>query len=284
MLPNFLIIGAQKSATTWLVSCLAEHPDVFMYMRETPEIHFFDTHFEKGLNWYEAHFKNCGNYAAIGEKTPEYLSDPAVPSRIVTTLGEVKLIVCLRDPVSRAYSAFSHYMRTGRIPVHSDFATCLKQDLYGLRSMGAYFTHLRHYLNYFPREKLLVLVYENLVKDPQRAITDCLEFLELDSCFVPKALNTRENISRDMTVLSGPIWGSWRALKSLPYSLHKPIVEPLVALGRRVYELLPQWRPYTPLPEYLHQDLLASFMPEIEQLEMLLNRDLSVWRTRSYIE
>ena len=71
---------------------------------------------------------------------------------------------------------------------------------------------------------------------------------------------------------------------TLPDSLHKPIVEPLVAIGRRVYELLPQRRPYTPLPEYLHQDLLASFMPEIKQLEMLLNRDLSVWCTRSYIE
>ena len=62
MLPNFLIIGVQKAATSWLAACLQEHPDVFMSKEK--EVHFFDKHFDKGQLWYEAHFADWAGHEA----------------------------------------------------------------------------------------------------------------------------------------------------------------------------------------------------------------------------
>ena len=72
MLPNLLIIGAQKCGTTWLARMLGQHPDVFM---AEEEIHFFDRahNFARGTAWYESHFAAAAGQSAVGEKTPDYL-------------------------------------------------------------------------------------------------------------------------------------------------------------------------------------------------------------------
>lgn len=83
MLPNFLIIGAHKAATSWLARCLGEHPDVFMSERK--ELYFF-THIEKGLDWYKAHFNTWSGEAAVGEATPGYIVNPE-ESRLSWVMG-----------------------------------------------------------------------------------------------------------------------------------------------------------------------------------------------------
>jgi len=71
-LPNFLIIGAQKSGTTWLARILKQHPEIFVYGKE---IHFFDRqqNFDKGIDWYKGHFEEIPHKQFVGEKTPDYL-------------------------------------------------------------------------------------------------------------------------------------------------------------------------------------------------------------------
>ena len=157
MLANFLIIGAQKSATTWLADCLIEHPDVFM--ARPKEIHFFNHKFDKGIAWYKAYFQDWAGQSAVGEATPGYLNHPEAPGRIKATLGdELKLIASLRHPIDRAYSAFWHYTRRGRIPPETDFATFLNQaatgatdDRFGLYTRGLYASQVGCYLRYFSR-------------------------------------------------------------------------------------------------------------------------------------
>jgi hypothetical protein len=209
MLANFLIIGAQKAATTWLADCLVEHPDVFM--TQPKEIHFFNHDFDKGIAWYEAYFQDWAGQSAIGEATPGYLNHPAAPERIKATLGdEVKLVASLRHPVDRAYSAFWHYTRRGHIPPETDFATFFHriatgatEDRFGLYTRGLYFAQLSRYLEYYPRDHLLILLYEDLRKDNERAIQECLEYLDLNSQFVPESLKSKPNSSRELRSFTG---------------------------------------------------------------------------------
>jgi hypothetical protein len=83
-LPNFLIIGAMRSGTTSVARQLGEHPDVFMAPQK--EIHFFDFHWEKGIEWYRAQFRGAGDESAVGEASPSYLHDPFAIERIAGTL------------------------------------------------------------------------------------------------------------------------------------------------------------------------------------------------------
>ena len=111
--PNTVIIGAQKSATTWVQRRLAQHPDVYM---ASGEVHYFDRerNFSQGPEWYARHFQKSGDERIVCEKTPDYLwttldgvsGEPTdKPERMHALLPDAKLIVVLRDPVRRAISA-----------------------------------------------------------------------------------------------------------------------------------------------------------------------------------
>jgi hypothetical protein len=203
-----------------------------------------------------------------------YISNPNAPGRIRAALGDkVKLIASLRHPVDRAYSAFWMYLSRGYIPVDTDFRTFFQQsDRFGLRR-GYYFAQLSRYLEYFPREDLLVLIYEEIKRDGQKAVSDCLEFLGVDAQFVPDALRTKANKGIDVSVFHHQVWGLRRAIKLLPRGIEKP----LASVGRRIFERLPKQKGYEPLAQDLRQELLSDFMPDIRQLENLLDGDLSIW-------
>ncbi len=281
MLPNFLIIGSQKAATTWLAKCLGEHPDVFM--AKVKETYFFAENFQKGIKWYETqHFSDWSGQKAIGEGSVNYLSNLKPASRIRATLGDkVKLIASLRHPIDRAYSAYWMWLARGRIPLDADFHTFFCQNRYGLRSCGDYLSHLNRFLECFSFENFLILIYEEIKKDPLTAVSDCLKFLGVNSQFVPDSLNYRVNKAIDINVFHHKTW--WRlrkATKSFP-----PYFEKLItSIGGRIFKSLPMQKSYEPLSEELRQELLSDFMPAIRQLEDLLDRDLSIWYAPSRLQ
>ena len=286
MLPNFLIIGAQKAATTWLAKCLSQHPEIFMVSQK--EIHFFNNFFDRGTAWYQAHFKDWAGQPRIGEATPGYLSHPEAPGRIKTVLGpRVKLIASLRHPVDRAYSAFWQLMKQGRIPPETDFRTFMRNyDRFGLRYRGCYYTHLSRYFEYFPRQNLLILIYEEITQDSFQALKDCLEFLEVTEDFRPDFLDTRINRGRTLKQFHGPAVKLRRTIASRVRRLPEGVREPLMNVGRGAFEhlilkRLPEQSNYRPLSPAVRQELLNDFMSEIVQLERLLDRDLSIWYASS---
>lgn len=291
MLPNFLIIGAQKSATTWLASCLGEHPDVFMYLGQAnKEVHFFSFRFDQGVDWYQTHFENWSGQTVIGEATPGYISHPLAPRRIRETLGEVKLLASLRHPVERAYSAFWHMLRRGRLPLDTDFYTFFREsDQFQIRSRGRYAAQLSRYLEYFPGENLLVLLYEELFKDSRQTLSHCFEFLEVDSRFEPAVLTTPVNRGRQdigafnnqAWLLRGTVWLAARRVMNMglfPQKLRQPLIRTARSLFQKLaIEWGPRQKQFERLDDNIRQELLAYYMPDIRQLEDLLDRDLSIW-------
>ena len=206
-LPEFLIIGAQKCGTTSLYSNLCEHPKIGPAFEK--EVRYFNNHYEKGLNWYKAHFplvvtkKMVGWKDGIdlvsGEGEPSYLPNPVVPQRVFDLIPNVKLIVMLRNPVDRAYSHFQHRSRRGR--EHNSFEQVVAADKEQLRSgwnnlptadnkrlgnlhysylpRGIYVDQIRSWMKIFPKNQFLIIRAEDFFSNSQVIYDEVLDFLGL---------------------------------------------------------------------------------------------------------
>lgn len=109
--PSFLIIGGQKCGTTALHSYLSLHPKISG--SEPKELHFFnsDYNYNKGFLYYESKFSNLGDKTISFEASPSYLVNASAPQRIFNYNPRVRLIVLLRNPVERAFSAWNMYKK-----------------------------------------------------------------------------------------------------------------------------------------------------------------------------
>lgn len=203
--PSFLVIGAQRAGTTSLYDVLARHPSIERARRK--EIHFFDREWARGADWYFGHFPSRLNFAPpppgaedrriTGEASPYYLYDPRVPPRVAELLPGVKLIALLRNPADRAISQYHHERRKGREDRPLEEALALEPtrlaaaareaspyDSRAHRShsyvaRGRYAEQLERWLEWFPRERLLVLSSEDFFHDPGAVYRRLLEFLWL---------------------------------------------------------------------------------------------------------
>ena len=198
VLPDFLVIGAQKAGTTSLGWFLRLHPDIFWVPRA--EMHYFDRDYDRGLKWYrswferrsvmEAHERRTGRLARAGEKTPAYLVLPDGPDRVAGDLPDVRLVVSLRDPVRRAYSQWSMNVRVGRESLSFldaldaeperlaavDLSAGVSGSAYlehGYAMRSNYADHLERWLARFDRSQVFVYRSEDLYADPDPGPIDC---------------------------------------------------------------------------------------------------------------
>lgn len=131
MRPSFLIAGAQRCATTSIFRMLAEHPQVQPPLLNKG-IHYFDTadRFQRGARFYAAHFPfkrpRGTDHLITGEASPYYMFHPLAATRIASELGPVKVIILLRDPVERAFSAYKQ--ERGRGFEDLDFSKALERE------------------------------------------------------------------------------------------------------------------------------------------------------------
>ena len=197
-LPTFLIIGTQKGGTTSLHEYLEQHPNIGS--GTIKEVQYFSVNFHRPLDWYRAHFPRQGEHTHVVESSPYYLFHPCCPDRTRATLPEVKLIVLLRDPVSRAHSHHNHEVALGFETL--DFATALKREPERLAgeegrlladpryrsfahqhhsyiARGMYARQLERWLERFPREQMLILASEDLFADPAGTVHRVQAWLDL---------------------------------------------------------------------------------------------------------
>jgi hypothetical protein len=99
---NFLSIGAPRAGSTWIARNIGQHPDIYVHREK--ELHFFDLHYEKGIQYYEELFSDWSGESAVGKVTPAHFYKPNVAPLINEHFPNMKLIVSLRNRVERAYS------------------------------------------------------------------------------------------------------------------------------------------------------------------------------------
>jgi hypothetical protein len=122
LLPGFLIVGAQRCGTTSMYRALSEHPAILKAVLHKG-VHYFDMNYDAGPGWYRAHFPlklsaRRAERAQAGrpvtfESSPYYLFHPLAAERIAADLPGVRILVLVRDPVHRAYSAYAHELARG---------------------------------------------------------------------------------------------------------------------------------------------------------------------------
>jgi hypothetical protein len=275
-LPDFLVIGAQRSGTTLLHAVLDEHPEIFVPYRRK-EVHFFDRHYERGLVWYRDFFPpdaEAARYRAIGEVTPDYLFDPAVPGRISAVLPDCRFILSLRSPVERAFSGYLHHRRSfNERRSFDEFLRCNQETV----QRGFYHQQLRRFLAYFPRQSFLTLIYEDWVRDPGPDLERVAAFLGLQVGWREPAMLLRRRVNEG----SLPRFpGAFAAARRVGRLLSDCNLDGIVRQAKRlgVPDLFGRQATAPQLSPSLRNRLQALYVEEIEALETLLQRDLSTWR------
>ena len=273
MLPNFLIIGSQKAGTTSLYHILKQHPQIFM--PETKEVNFFfkDDEFARGPEHYGTHFADAENQLALGEASPGYICHPEVPARIHALLPDVKLILTVRNPIKRAVSQYWDNRRHLNEPL--TFAQALDAYLsddyqpnqIGYFSRGAYMRYIRRYLEYFPRENLLVLPFEEMIATPEDFYRRIFAFLGVDENFVSEDFDEAFNPTE---VWKNPFYQILlrrpRYQKKIPAKLRR-----LFYWGRKMPFSAP------PIDEASHAKLVAFYKPWNDELREFLGKELADW-------
>lgn len=175
-LPDFLVVGAVKAGTTWLWNVLLNHPGLY-FPSQRKELRFFNEHWERGVAWYASWFTTAGERSA-GEVSPEYLHFEPAAERIYSIIPDVKLIVVLRDPVERAYSHVRMHCKRGTVSPSAIDEAVLQPFFV---EPGRYGKHLTRYLDFFRRDQLLVVRFEDLVHNAHRTTIEILESLDVDT-------------------------------------------------------------------------------------------------------
>jgi hypothetical protein len=182
-LPNLIIIGGQKCATTSLHYYLGLHPEIFMSRQK--ELNFFvrEYNWDKGVEWYKSHF--IGKVKIFGESSPDYTHYPffdGVPERIHALLQQPKLIYILRNPIDRIVSEYVHRRVDGKENrTIEDALAHLDGNPYVSRSK--YFMQLEQYLEFFDKSSIKIVILEDLYAHPQKTLGEIFNFLEVDDTF-----------------------------------------------------------------------------------------------------
>lgn len=276
-LPDFLIIGAQKSGTTWLRRQLRQHPDVFM---PSHEIHFFDKryNYEKGPDWYRRFFTEASSEKAVGEKTPDYYWTgtagaedhlPDVHRNIYDLLPDVRLLLVLRNPVDRAISAVNHIVRSGRVSPRFSADQLLvgeKRHLvepHGVIDYGRYIKHIEAYLEIFQRKQLRILIFEeDVVRHPEEGLAKATRFLGIDPAFSFPEVRTK-------------VHAPSVSLMGLYARYYVPWIRPLVdaadaVIGSREGTLRPR--------DETVEKLYLTYEADNERLFEFLGREIEPWK------
>lgn len=302
MLPNFLIVGAAKSGTSSLDYYLSQHPEV--YIPPKKEAHYFSipdfpAQFrgpgDEGMNLYtlrsreeyERLFEHVTHEKAVGESSVFYLYYPNTAERIQQEIPDVKIIMILRNPVDRAFSAYMHLIRDERedlsfeqslekelVRKNSDF-----EPMWLYRDLGRYYLQVKRYLEVFGSSQVKVIIFEDFVKRPQAVMKEVFAFLGVDSDFlVDTSLKLNE---------SGKVKSRWLYNFISKPNLVKEVIKPLFPqaarerLGIRAKGMVLERASIDP---QLRARLFESFADDIEQLQELLQRDLGIWKKGSGYE
>jgi hypothetical protein len=248
-LPDFLIIGAQRSGTSSLYNYLIQNAAVLPALKK--EVHYFDDGYAHGLSWYRAHFatrlhrtlvEQRLGAARIFEASPYYILHPHAARRIRQVLPDVRLIAVLRNPVDRAESHYHHEVRRGRETL--PFEEALEREperlagelerltadetyasfnhrRYSYLARGRYAEQISVWRSTFPADRLLVLRSEDLFADPAAVVGRTLDWLGV----------------------SGPTHGAFKTFNQANYT-HMPadtrrrLIDYFAPHNQRLYELL----------------------------------------------
>lgn len=297
VLPNFLVAGAAKAGTSTLATMLGQHPQIFMSARK--ESHHFlhpgrpaayagpgddEMNALVVADWreYEALFDGAGNHRAVGEASVFYMTSTEALERARAALGEVRVIVTLRDPARRAFSAYSHLSMRSREDL--GFAEGLAAEpsrlaagwepLWGYRSVGHYAYQVERLFDVFGTRNVLLLRFESLMDEPVGELRRAFIFLGVDPDAEVDAGVRRNDTGRPRSRAVQQVL--IREGTSVRRVLRTVMPAPL---RHRMWKTVRRINLQRVSPEAtLLAELKVGFRPDVERLERLTGWDLAGWQ------
>ena len=273
-LPSFIVVGPPRTGTSWLHQVLR---DRVRLPKPTKETRFFDKYFEHGLRWYLAKYEGAANGAPVGEIAPTYFASMSARERIALTLPKAKIVCCFRNPVERVISLYRLKRAYGMIPW--SFEEALDKDP-ELVDTSMYATHLKSWLETVGPERMLVTLYDDLREDPQSYVDKVSDFIGLRRFTLLPSQSRPVNDSAPLTEPRS--YFRTRSALALAEKLKARRLDSVVALFRNspLMKLLLSGGPaFREISREVVASLYERFRPEVEELETLLDRDLSAWKS-----
>lgn len=277
-LPSFFIIGPPRTGTSWLHEILCKRT---VLPSPTKETRFFDTHFNRGFTWYRSHFPKGSSTRCMGEVAPTYFASRLARQRIAQYLPNAKVACIFRNPVERVVSLYRLKRAYGMIPW--SFEQALHRDPELLES-SRYVSNFKAWQQELGADQVLPLVYDDLRNSPQSFLDSVVDFVGVPrfqlTPYQIQYVHTSEFLThpRDYTrTRSATMMADWFKARQLDSFVSAVKRTPLVKL------FLGGGPAFAALPPETTQDLYQRFRPEVDQLETLLNRDLSTWKSLSEV-
>jgi Sulfotransferase domain len=176
-LPDFIIIGAMKSATSTLYEQLLQQPGIFMPALKEPNFFSNDEQFSRGLEWYSSLFDGAATTDIIGEASTHYTKLPTYPKtieRMVEVIPSPRLIYVLRHPVERLISQYIHQWSEGEIDCGIDEALMRNSELV---SYSCYAQQLAPFIETYGRQAILPVFFSDIKHRPQETLEQICQFI-----------------------------------------------------------------------------------------------------------
>jgi hypothetical protein len=268
--PDFIIIGAMKSATSTLHTQLAAQPGIFMSEPKEPNFFSDDSQYSKGLAWYKSLFADaqigdlCGESSTHYSKLPDY---PLCVERMSAYLQQPKLIYVLRHPIDRLVSHYIHQWSQNVITCEINQAV---DDFQELSAYSCYAMQLQPYIDTFGKHNILPVFFEALKAEPQQQLARIAEFIGYTGPVVWQDNLALQNVSNER-IRQFPGY-QWLVQSSVMTLLRRHLI-PQAIRERVKKQLTMQERP---LLDAAHvQSLTAVFDKDLQQLGDWLGVDLN---------
>jgi hypothetical protein len=273
LVPSFFIIGPPRTGTSWLYEILRKRT---LLPSRTKETRFFDTYFDRGLKWYQGHYPAASGRWPIGEVAPTYFASEPARQRMAQLVPDARIICVFRNPVERVFSLFRVKRAYGLIPWSFEEALLLDPEL---TESSRYATHLKAWLKTFGAGNVLPTVYDDLRHSPQTFVNTIADFIGIPRFSLSPSEIRSVHSSESMThprcyfrTRSATRVADW--LKARHFG---PVV---TAVKRSPVSrfFLGGGPPFTVLSREVSQSVQQLFLREVEELEVMLQRDLSNWK------
>jgi len=264
---DFLIIGATKSATTWLQKSLQRDPAVAM---PDPELHYFSREHHRGDGWYLDQFPQGSEDRLCGEKSNSYLEHKDAAGRVAASLPRTRLIAQLRNPVERAYSDYCMLYRRGEVGRNiENYLDPRVADGGRFLALGFYHRQLQAYLDRFPREQIHITFYENIAARPEAHLAEVRRFLGLPE--LQESLPKGKVKDKSTPILNPALRRALQPLKryAAPFRQNAYFKLAHAALASEIR--------YAPLSDALRARLEDHYRRDAEDLGKLVGQDLTGW-------
>ncbi|XP_069725987.1 heparan sulfate glucosamine 3-O-sulfotransferase 2 [Phaenicophaeus curvirostris] len=188
-LPRAIVVGVKKGGTRAVLEFIRVHPDVRALGTEP---HFFDRNYDRGLEWYRSLMPRTLDSQITVEKTPSYFVTKEAPRRIFNMSRDTKLIVVVRNPVTRAISDYTQTLsKKPDIPTFEGLSfrnrsLGLVDTSWNAIRIGMYAVHLESWLQYFPLSQIHFVSGERLITDPAGEMGKIQDFLGIKRVITDK--------------------------------------------------------------------------------------------------